>query len=641
MDIKKEELNQQSSSSQQENNLVQKQDIDSLTLQLESLQKQYNMEKTLWNERTRIKEEELRTIKAQVAEREQIIKSEFKKKEDEINLLKQKILELEGKLSLEVTLSQEKIKAREDEIKELKAKFEQEENKLKEEIALLQFKSKTKDDEIKRLGDLIAQRERELNSQIQWKQQELLMERARLEEEIKKLYILLRDEEKRFLKEKEAKDKELSNLKSELSQKVIELQVKYTEEQKKAEKLSVRLEELQKEQLTHQIYLDGLLQQIEELKAENKTLRTAAYLPDNVAKLKFLDAQEEINKLTLKISSLQSQIEQEKSKREEELRQKEEEIITLKSQIEEQRKEIEKGSYEKILQLQREKELLEVKIGELQLEKEQEINLRQKLLQEKEEMYTYFIDDLARGFVHRIRNLLGVINGAVEICVGFLNENIEKFRPTKKILDKLFGKSKIYDATTKLFAQFKENFDVATQHVSEMMKTVDEFRELSKPIVLDRQNVNINDILHKISSSGAIKERAQKQNVQLVEELSNELPQVSCDSAKLEQVFEEIFVNSFDALPKGGTIRIQSLFEKENNTVEVRIIDNGIGIPETQIGKIFQPFFTTKSNRNGVGLPKIKRIIVLHNGTISVQSEKNKGTTVSIKIPVIDKNLSS
>lgn len=622
----------------QQQKLQQIQDIQALISQLETLQRQYNMEKLLWIERVKTKEEEIKSIKAQVAEREQVLRSEFKRKTEEIELLKQKILELESKIALQQTLSQEKIKAKEDEIKELKLKFQQEENKLKEEITLLQSQIKLKEEEIQQLNKLIGEREVVLNSQLQWKQQELLMERARFESELRKQSEELIAEKKRVQEELEKKNIELESLKSQLSAEIVELKLRYVEEQRRADKLQARLEEIQKELFMRKASFEMLEKQIEELRHENKRLKEVVYIPENITKIKLVEAEEEISHLKFKISSLQNEFAQEKAKMEKELKQKEQEIVELKELIERQREEFSKVSYERYLLLEEEKENLEAEISMLRMqkeqEKEQEIKLRQKLLHEKDEGYTYLIDDIARGFVHKIRNILGVINGAIEICVGTLGDNIKKFQPTKKLFDKLFGKNKIYNSIINFLEEFKGNLETATQHVAEMMQAVDKFRELSKPIQLDKQRANLNNVLRRICSLPSVKERAQKQNVQLIEEYSYDLPEGNYDVAKLESAFGEIFANAFDALPNGGVIKVQTAFQKENQTVIVRIIDNGVGIPETQIGKVFQPFFTTKSGRIGEGLIKVKRIITLHHGTISLQSTKNKGTTVTIALPL-------
>ncbi|OGL44353.1 MAG: hypothetical protein A2149_00550 [Candidatus Schekmanbacteria bacterium RBG_16_38_11] len=108
-----------------------------------------------------------------------------------------------------------------------------------------------------------------------------------------------------------------------------------------------------------------------------------------------------------------------------------------------------------------------------------------------------------------------------------------------------------------------------------------------------------------------------------------------CDTNQLQQALIALFINAVDAMPNGGTIRVEVIPEKEKNSVQIKISDNGVGISEESISNIFEPFFTTKKDGQGVGLglSVVYGIIKKHDGEISVDSKINQGTTFTIILP--------
>lgn len=100
---------------------------------------------------------------------------------------------------------------------------------------------------------------------------------------------------------------------------------------------------------------------------------------------------------------------------------------------------------------------------------------------------------------------------------------------------------------------------------------------------------------------------------------------------QLEQVFMNLALNAKAAMQNGGTLNIQA--KKDQADVVVRFTDNGCGIPTEQINKIFDPFFSTKPNGTGLGLFVSYGIIESHHGSIEVQSEVDKGTTFTLRLP--------
>jgi two-component system, sporulation sensor kinase A len=120
-------------------------------------------------------------------------------------------------------------------------------------------------------------------------------------------------------------------------------------------------------------------------------------------------------------------------------------------------------------------------------------------------------------------------------------------------------------------------------------------------------------------------------NVELIMELGV-VPQIDADKNMLERVFMNIAKNGLEAMDNGGILRVSSRVNGE--FVEVSFRDSGVGISETNLGKLFKPLFTTKSKGMGLGLAVCKRFVEAHEGSIKVQSEEEKGTEFRIKLPI-------
>lgn len=121
--------------------------------------------------------------------------------------------------------------------------------------------------------------------------------------------------------------------------------------------------------------------------------------------------------------------------------------------------------------------------------------------------------------------------------------------------------------------------------------------------------------------------------IELVKDLAHDLPEINADPMQLRQVFMNLLINAVDAMPGRGTIILKTSFEKTACAITVAISDTGKGMDETEMGKIFQPFFTTKAGGTGLGLAISKRLIEEQGGRITIESGAGRGTTFSIVIP--------
>jgi PAS domain S-box-containing protein len=120
-------------------------------------------------------------------------------------------------------------------------------------------------------------------------------------------------------------------------------------------------------------------------------------------------------------------------------------------------------------------------------------------------------------------------------------------------------------------------------------------------------------------------------SVRVVDSTQNQ-PKTKMDVEKMKRVFANLIKNAVDAMPEGGRLFISS--KKSNGNVDFTFADNGVGIAEEVMEKLWTPFFTTKAKGMGLGLAICKRMVEAHGGKISVESIVGKGTTFTVTIPV-------
>jgi signal transduction histidine kinase/HAMP domain-containing protein len=110
---------------------------------------------------------------------------------------------------------------------------------------------------------------------------------------------------------------------------------------------------------------------------------------------------------------------------------------------------------------------------------------------------------------------------------------------------------------------------------------------------------------------------------------------IHADRALLSEALRNVLGNAAEAMPNGGTVRIATSFN-QSGFIEIIVTDEGPGIPAENLARVFNLYFTTKKNGNGLGLTLALRAIDLHRGTMDIQSEVGSGTTVVIRLPIVD-----
>ncbi|MFH1293763.1 MAG: ATP-binding protein, partial [Pseudomonadota bacterium] len=177
--------------------------------------------------------------------------------------------------------------------------------------------------------------------------------------------------------------------------------------------------------------------------------------------------------------------------------------------------------------------------------------------------------------------------------------------------------------------EIEKSLDQVKSEVSRSRKTINKFiRFISpgRPIITEIDiNEILDDLLEFLSSELHFK------NINVKQDYQDHLPGIRSDQSKLRQVFQSIVLNAVSAIGKDGEISLITRADK--NGVTVTVADNGPGIPEENIEKIFDPLFTTKPEGSGLGLAICLNILQRLGGSISVRSEAGKGASFIIQLP--------
>jgi len=141
-------------------------------------------------------------------------------------------------------------------------------------------------------------------------------------------------------------------------------------------------------------------------------------------------------------------------------------------------------------------------------------------------------------------------------------------------------------------------------------------------------NKLLTDVLLLVSSAAAM------QGINVKKSMSSEVPSCLLDAGQIKQAILHIFRNALQAMPQGGTLKIQTSYFVQDEEICICISDTGEGIPLKNRKKVFDPFFSTKTEGLGLGLTLTKVIVKRHNGHVLLESVVGKGTTVYLYIPV-------
>jgi signal transduction histidine kinase len=163
--------------------------------------------------------------------------------------------------------------------------------------------------------------------------------------------------------------------------------------------------------------------------------------------------------------------------------------------------------------------------------------------------------------------------------------------------------------------------------------TLNEILDFAKPLELNRKPCRISEVIEDTLSLVATD--LEMNRITITKEYAGHPVPVRCDDAKMQQVFLSIIKNALEAMTPGGHLGIAVSSQKGGRMVQIVIGNDGAPIPAEHIGKLFEPYFTTKRSGTGLGLATVKKIVDEHQGEISIASEEGKGTSVTIQLPAV------
>ncbi len=231
-----------------------------------------------------------------------------------------------------------------------------------------------------------------------------------------------------------------------------------------------------------------------------------------------------------------------------------------------------------------------------------EIDHLKKEVQRRERLAS--LGSLAAGIAHEIRNPLSSIK-------GFATYFKERYRDVP---------------------EDQKTADIMIREVERLNRVIGQLLEFARPMNVGKRDVDIVEVVNQ--SLDMIGAQAQEGTVSIDRgHIPQDTVHAYLDPDRIGQVLLNIYLNAIEAMTEGGTLSVGVDEDRVNHTVSIRISDTGHGIPTDDIGRIFDPYYTTKQSGTGLGLAIVHKIIEAHAGKVKVQSTPGQGTVVIVTLP--------
>ena len=231
-----------------------------------------------------------------------------------------------------------------------------------------------------------------------------------------------------------------------------------------------------------------------------------------------------------------------------------------------------------------------------------EIRHLKREMQRKERLAS--LGSLAAGVAHEIRNPLSSIK-------GFATYFKERYKDVP---------------------EDKDTAEIMIREVERLNRVIGQLLEFARPMNVQQRTIDVNGILRH--SLGMIRKQAASQGITIdAQDLADEPVYAYIDQDRIGQVLLNVYLNAIEAMTNGGVLKIWIERDEVNDTIAINVSDTGCGIPGADIGRVFDPYFTTKQSGTGLGLAIVHKIVEAHGGQVKIASTEEKGTTVSLILP--------
>ncbi len=227
----------------------------------------------------------------------------------------------------------------------------------------------------------------------------------------------------------------------------------------------------------------------------------------------------------------------------------------------------------------------------------------EKQLADAEHLAT--LGELCAGLAHEIKNPLAGIKGAIDVIRGSLPAADRQHAILSDVL----------------------------HEVDRIDRIVRDLLNYAKPKPPSHAAVDLPALVNRIVSMARSPSNHSSIPIEVCQ--LSPIPGFTGDETQIEQVLLNLLLNAQNAMPSGGHIEVILDYDRDAAAIQMEVRDNGSGIPEPLRKKIFQPFFTTRPEGAGLGLATCLKNVQYHGGTIEVQSETGRGTTVAVRIPLV------
>ncbi len=200
----------------------------------------------------------------------------------------------------------------------------------------------------------------------------------------------------------------------------------------------------------------------------------------------------------------------------------------------------------------------------------------------------------------------------------------------------ILGFSRLLEKRVTEDPEAREMISEITDELSAMERLITELLSYSKKREINATEVSLTSLIEKTLKP--FSENKPDTRVKLGSTFENELPMVELDPILMRQAFSNLIQNALEGIEADGVVHV-TVFRRSKERVQIEVTDNGCGISQEVLVKVLLPFFTTKESGTGLGLALVHKIVLSHNGQITLESLVGKGTTVTIVLPIHQKHL--